>query len=418
MISFKKFSLKQKLLLTWWANNKTNHFDAIICDGAIRSGKSLCMALSFCFWASFNFNRKKFAFCGKTISSIKRNVIFDLQSNLTSLGFKFNFKTSNNYFDLSFKNNKNRFFIFGGNNETSSSLIQGLTLTGALLDEVVLMPQSFVEQTIARCSTQGSKLWFNCNPQYPTHWFFTNWIKKANEKNALYVHFKLSDNPSLSNKIIRRYENFYSGAFFERFVKGRWVASDGQIYSMFSIEKHVVQTLPNKLTNFVVSIDYGIVNPASFGLWGKCGNCWFRIKEFYHDSKKTRTHLTDEELYLNLKQLTQGYKIDLIVIDPSASSFIECVKRHNEFKLIKSRNDVLKGISLVCEALKHNKIYIHKSCVNSINEFFAYRWNENSKNDSVKKENDHAMDEIRYFVTTILNNDVYKNGFSIFNVAR
>lgn len=417
---FKNFSPKQKFVLTWWLNKKTKHYDAIICDGAIRSGKTLCTSLAFIFWACYNFNNEKFAICGKTIACVKRNILFDLTQNLQNLGFKCCFKNSQNYIDISLQNTKNRFFIFGGNNEGSCNLIQGITLAGALLDEVALMPQSFVEQAIARCSIKNSKFWFNCNPQHPAHWFFKNWIQKAKEKNALYLHFTLDDNPTLSSQIKFRYKQLYSGAFFDRFIKGRWTTASGQVYSMFSIKKHVIKTLPHNLTNFIVSIDYGIVNPTSFGLWGQCNQTWFRIKEFYHDSKITGQHLTDEELYQKLKNLTQNFEIKFIVIDPSASSFIECIKKHNKFKIIKSKNDVLNGINLVCEALKNETLKFHESCVNSIREFFSYCWDENKETDCVKKENDHTMDDIRYFVTTLknLNNNHTSSQFFVLNANR
>lgn len=419
MTQFKPFTEKQKVILTWWNNKKTKNFDAIICDGAIRSGKTLCMTLAFVFWACCCFNNEKFAICAKTISCAKRNILFDLIANLKGLGFNCKFKASQNYVDIALKNSKNRFFLFGGNNEASCTLIQGMTLAGAFLDEVALMPKSFVEQTLARCSLKGSKFWFNCNPQHPNHWFYKEWIKKAQQKNALYIHFKMSDNPAITPQIKKRYENLYSGAFFKRYIEGRWVATCGQIYSMFSLEKHVVKTLPKNLKNFVVSIDYGIVNPASFGLWGQHENTWFRIKEFYYDSKKTGRHLTDEELYGHLKNLTQNFKIKLIIIDPSASSFIECVKRHAEFKVVKSQNDVMKGIGLVSEALNNRSIMFHESCANSIREFFEYCWNENKGFDCVKKENDHAMDDIRYFLSTIKQLQTsHLNSFFVMNSPR
>ncbi|MCD8026472.1 MAG: phage terminase large subunit [Clostridiales bacterium] len=90
-----------------------------------------------------------------------------------------------------------------------------------LFDEVALMPRTFVEQALARCSVPGSKFWFNCNPEYPEHWFYTEWIKQAEEKNALYLHFTMDDNPSLEEDVKRRYESLYSGVFYERFVRGQ-----------------------------------------------------------------------------------------------------------------------------------------------------------------------------------------------------
>lgn len=125
---------------------------------------------------------------------------------------------------------ENRFYIFGGKDEGSAALIQGMTLSGVMLDETALMPRSFCEQAIARCSVDNSRLWFNCNPENPAHWFYTEWIKKAVDKNCLYLHFTMDDNPSLSEEIKQRYKNLYSGSFYERFIEGKWVSCDGAVY--------------------------------------------------------------------------------------------------------------------------------------------------------------------------------------------
>lgn len=114
-----------------------------------------------------------------------------------------------------------------------------MTLAGVLFDEVALMPRSFVEQALARCSVEGATFWFSCNPEHPEHWFYKEWIQKAEERRALYLHFTMQDNPALSPQVIRRYERMYTGRFYERFVLGEWTAPEGQIYDMFSAERHV-----------------------------------------------------------------------------------------------------------------------------------------------------------------------------------
>ncbi len=401
MTKFKTFSAKQKLILNWWAQEKYKNCYAIICDGSIRSGKTVCMSLSFVFWAIFNFNSQLFAICGKTIESVKRNIIFSLSQNLKSLGFSCSGTMSKNHIDISFKNKTNRFYFFGGNDEKSASLIQGITLAGVFLDEVVLMPRSFVEQALARCSVLNSKFFFNCNPQNPFHWFYTEWIQKAKKKHALYIHMTMKDNPSLSKEIIKRYEKLYSGSFFDRFIKGIWTPVQGQIYPMFKQEKHVVKTLPNKFDEFIVSCDYGTLNPCSFGLWGKHKNIWFRINEYYYESRLTGVRKTDEEHLKELKKLIGNRKIKTIIVDPSAANFIECIKKNLKFPVKKASNDVLKGINIVSDALNKNLIKFSKNCKNSIKEFFLYQWSENKNFDSVKKENDHAMDDIRYFCSFV-----------------
>ncbi len=414
--SFKTFSKKQKLLLTWWCNKKYKNHDAIICDGAVRSGKTICMSLSFVFWSFSSFNRQTFAICGKTVTSLKRNVIFPLIDNLKSIGFKCEYKITANYMDVYLKNHHNRFYFFGGKDEGSAALIQGITLAGVMLDEVALMPRSFVEQSLARCSVAASKFWFNCNPEHPFHWFYKEWIKKTKEKNIFYLHFTMQDNPSLSKQVRKRYERLYSGPFYDRFVKGVWTSVCGQVYPMFSVEKHVVGALPDSFERYVVSGDYGIINPTSFGLWGRSNGVWYRIREYYYDSKLNGAHHTDEEYYRELERLISNLSVETIVIDPSASSFIECIRKHGKFTVTQAKNDVLSGINLVSEALNKNKILFHESCKDSIREFFTYRWNENAKGDCVKKENDHAMDDIRYFLSTIM--DEPSDSFFVLSAKR
>ncbi len=398
MSLFKTFSKKQLEVLSWWQKPEYSQFDAIICDGAVRSGKTSCMSISFAAWAMREFSSTDFAICGKTITSVKRNLVNGLIRDLKELGFSVSEKASRNYFDVTFRSTTNRFYVFGGKDESSASLIQGMTLGGVLLDEVVLMPRSFVEQAIARCSREGSKLWFNCNPENPSHWFYTEWIKKASLKNALYIHFEMSDNPSLSKRVLKRYESLYSGAFYERYVLGKWTAVSGVVYPMFSPDVHIAKETP-MCSRFAVSCDYGTVNPASFGLWGESGGVWYRLSEYYYSSKIEGSMRTDEEHYSALEKLCDGRKIEAVVCDPSAASFIECIRRHGKFEVLPAKNDVISGIRRVSDALRSRKIMFTPECKDSLREFSLYRWDERSGNDSVIKENDHAMDDIRYFVS-------------------
>lgn len=399
--SLKSFSKKQLILLTWWCKNSPfNSRDAIICDGAVRSGKTLCMFVSFISWAFYEFSDSSFALCGKTVTSLRRNVITPILPVLKDLGFKCEEKVSKNYVEISRGGRMNRFYLFGGRDESSAALIQGMTLCGVMLDEVALMPRSFCEQAIARCSVERSKLWFNCNPENPSHWFYKEWIKKKDEKNCLYLHFVMEDNPSLSKDIIARYKSLYSGAFYERFVLGKWVAADGLVYPFFN--EGFVYEVPENLDSFAVSCDYGTVNPTSMGLWGKSQGIWYRIDEFYHDSRQKGFQMTDEEYYNSLAHLVGKRKTEFVVVDPSAASFIECIRRHGEFNVIKAENDVLAGIHKTSDALKEGKIRICKTCPDILREFTLYRWYEGARYDAPKKENDHAMDDMRYFTAAVM----------------
>lgn len=400
-MTISELSPKQKLTMMWWAQPKYSGYDAVICDGAVRSGKTLSMSLGFVFWASNSFSGGTFAMCGKTVTSLRRNVITPLLNMLGGVGFTCCEKVSKNYIDVTLLGRTNRFYLFGGKDEGSASLIQGITLSGVFLDEVALMPRSFVEQALARCSVSGSKMWFNCNPDNPSHWFYTEWIKKAEQKRALYLHFTMDDNPSLSQKLKNRYKRLYSGAFYDRFVLGKWTASEGLVYPMFSREKHVYSGSVD-CEKYVVSCDYGTVNPSSFGLWGLSNGKWHRVREYYYSSKREGISRTDEEHYQALEELAGGLKIEKVIVDPSAASFIECIRRHKKFRVVKADNDVITGIRRVCAALKQDRLMINDSCRDIIREFSLYRWNEKSAGDFPVKENDHAMDDMRYFVSDML----------------
>lgn len=410
-----EFSAKQLLTLKWWNMRGYGDRDAIICDGAVRSGKTLAMSLGFIFWASRCFSGGAFAMCGKTITSLRRNLITPLLPMLREYGYTISERISQNYFDMTFLGSTNRVYLFGGRDESSAALIQGMTLSGVFFDEVALMPRSFVEQALARCSVSGSKMWFNCNPDNPSHWFYNEWIKKLREKNALYLHFDMDDNPSLSERVKERYKRMYSGTFYERFVLGKWTASQGAVYPMFSREKHVFSGDVD-CERFVISCDYGTVNPSSFGLWGLRDGIWYRLREYYYDSRREGISRTDEEHYEALEELAGGRPIEKVIVDPSAASFIECIRRHGRFPVVKADNDVISGIRKVSTALKQGKLRFHESCTDILREFALYCWNEKTGTDAPVKENDHAMDDMRYFVADMAGSE--EEGLIALSVSR
>jgi len=213
-------------------NRKLKDYDGIICDGSIRSGKTLAMSVGFILWAMRTFDGYKFALCGKTIEALRRNVTSLLPQWLAGI-CEVQERRSDNTLQVFAFGHANTFHMFGGKDESSYTLIQGMTLAGVLFDEVALMPRSFVEQAMARCSVDGSRFWFNCNPENPGHWFNTEWVQKAEDRNMLHLHFTMADNHALNDKVRKRYENLYAGVFYQRYILGLWVAAEGSIYKEF-----------------------------------------------------------------------------------------------------------------------------------------------------------------------------------------
>lgn len=410
-LTLEKLSEKQKLVLKWAHEKKTREkYDAIICDGAVRSGKTIVMIVSFIHWAMRFFSDSAFGICGRSIGSVERNIIEPLLqiADITEY-YSIELCLSKNVMIIKNGRQKNTFYLFGGNDEQSYMSIQGITLSGILLDEVALMPRSFVEQSIARTlSVKNSKLWFNCNPEGPNHWFYKEWILQAkgkNEKRILHLHFLMEDNPILDESDIKKAKSLYEGVFLRRYIYGEWVAAEGLVYPMFSEINHGDYSSVKEEKLFV-SIDYGTRNPCSMGLWNVTGKKAYRIDEFYYDSQKTGRQLTDEEYYNHLLHLCKNRAIKSVVVDPSASSFIALIRKKGRFNVISAKNNVTDGIRITASFIKSGQLLIDDKCIDILREFSLYSWDKNSGSDCVVKEYDHAMDDMRYFCNTVLKRQV------------
>lgn len=439
IFKFRPFSKRQRMVMNWWmSTSPVNDYDGIIADGAIRSGKTVSMSLSFVFWAMENYNGQNFIMAGKTISSFQRNVLSNLKTMLNSRGYHWIYHISGetpNMLEVSRGKHTNYFYVFGGKDEGSQDLVQGITAAGAFFDEVALMPESFVNQATGRCSVDGSKYWFNCNPDGPYHWFKVNWIDKAigylgkakakqlkkeadqkgeklDLKKLLYVHFTMDDNMSLSEEIKSRYRSMYSGVFFKRYIMGLWAMAEGIIYDMFDPEKHVVDLArlqrEGKFTltgDHYVSCDYGTQNATVFLLWRKADNGnWYCIREYYYSGRDKGTQKTDAEFSADLRQWLAGIEPRFVVLDPAAASFKAQLKKDG-FKVKNANNDVLDGIRFVATLLNQGTIFFDISCENTVKEFASYIWDAKAADrgeDKPVKEHDHAMDATRYQCMTVI----------------
>lgn len=416
------FSKKQKQILTWWTPNSPHKDkDAIIADGAVRAGKTVIMSLSFVIWAMSNFDGKNFGMAGKTIGSFKRNVWFWLKTMIVGRGYKIRklteigeniFAISKTVIDENGELNviENYFYMFGGKDERSQDLVAGFTAAGFFFDEVSLMPQSFVNQAVARCSEYGAKLWFNCNPDGPFHWFKLEWIDKLDEKNAIRIHCLLDDNPSLDEVTRKRYKRMFGGVFYERYILGLWVMAEGVIYSMFD-KGMVIDKVPLevKIVKKWIGVDYGQSNATVFLLVGLgSDDKLYILDEYYHEGRtsmiqKSPAKYSKDFMKWKIKNGVDGMPVvfDHIFIDPSAKGFMLQLHEAGERKIKQADNDVIKGIELVSSIIDNDMLRVLAHCTNTISEFSAYRWDPKAQErgeDKPVKQNDHAMDALRYVV--------------------
>ena len=418
---FREFSKKQRMIFSWWTDESpVKDAEGIIADGAIRSGKTLCMSLSFVMWAMTRYNGQNFGMCGKTVKSFERNVLSVLKLTLKARGYKYQHDRTDNLLIVQKGDTANNFYIFGGKDESSQDLVQGITFAGVFFDEVALMPESFVNQATARCSVDGSKFWFNCNPGGPTHWFKVEWLDQMKQRKLLHLHFTLDDNLSLSDAIKDRYRNQYSGVFYQRYILGLWVLAEGIIYDMFDYDKHVrrFKDIAKRLTTTCyISCDYGTQNPMVYKMWVK-GNDkkWYCTREYYYSGRDEKSQKTDADYITDLNEFAEGSKPRALIVDPSAASFIAAA-RNAGWPVIKAKNDVLDGIRFMSVCLNEGRIMYCDTCEHTIDEFGAYVWDEKAVargEDAPLKLSDHCMDADRYFLYTIL----YKKKAKIKNKAR
>lgn len=401
---FKQYSKKQNKLKYFWEHHNFKNYDVVIADGAIRSGKTIACIDSFLNWSQSNFKNESFIIAGKSMGALKRNVMKPMLQILNTWCWPYHYNRSENYIDIGL----NTYYLFGASTEASQDVLQGLTAAGAYGDEAPLFPRSFLDQMIGRCSVEGAKIFLNDNPQGPYHYFKQEFIDKAVEKLIYYLHFTMDDNLTLSEKVKERYKRMFSGVFYKRYILGLWVIASGIIYGMFDEKRHVMDTsIIKDFEQHYISIDYGVYNAFSAGLWGLKNQIWHRTKDYYYSGKDTGKQLDNEIYYKRLIELAGNKNIRGLIIDPSASSFIETIKKYGKFNVIKAKNDVLEGIENTSTALNEDVIRIDNNCKDIIKEFHSYSWDDKAAargEDKPVKEHDHALDDTRYLVNTIIYN--------------
>lgn len=416
-IKYVAFSKKQLQLLTWWTDESPYHdLNGVIAEGAIRAGKTIIMGLSFILWSMQKSSNINYAICGKTVASTRRNIIEPLIEMLKQRKFKVIDRKTEGKLIVIKNNNKNTYYIFGGKDEGSASLIQGITLGGVLFDEVALMPRSFVEQAMARCSVNGSKYWFNCNPEGPQHWFYVEHILKWKERKYIRIHFCLEDNPSLSKERIDNYKSLYTGIFYKRFILGEWAFANGIVYDMVTDENFYYNSnrksvVPIKIIENDIKpyygVDFGTANPQvylevyKYVDYAKKEMCFYVENEYYWNSRKKLMQKTPDEYVSDFNNWCKEFSY--LIIDPSATP-LKAAHRKYGHNVINAKNNVEEGIIGLSTLFANKMIKINKdNCPNLCAELGLYRWNEKKLNNGVEevlKENDHCCDALRYAIMT------------------
>jgi len=411
------FSDKQKQIFKFGFTK----YDAIIADGAIRSGKTSAMMIAFVLWAMDKFNGMNFGICSKTVHSCERNIIKVLLGVVyLQTHFTLHYTSTEGLLTISRGNKINYFYVFGGKDEASYMMIQGITLAGILLDEVVLMPKSFVDMALGRCSVTGSKFWFSCNPASPNHWFYNEWIKQAQSKNALYLHFTMDDNPSLAPVIKQRYEMMYEGVFYERYIRGLWVKAEGVIYRKFADkpELFTLDTIPNDIVLISCGIDFGGNKSATTfiatGITTRMRNVVVLEAE-RHEEELSPNELDDkfvafaEMVYVNYDRAfkCRADNAEPVLIRGLKNAALRNRLHCNVVPALK--REINTRIDLVLRLMGLGRFFVMRKCKTVINALSQAVWDDNDKRLDDGTSDIDTLDALEYsieeYMKELIDND-------------
>lgn len=375
-----------------WRTKKLQRINLL--EGSVSSGKTWISLVCWGFWLATMPQNQLYLMCGKSLTTLKRNCLIPLEAMFGQNNFSFSTSAKEAYLF------GRRILLEGANDARSEGKIRGLTLQGAYCDELTLFPKDFFVMLLSRLRVPGAKLIATTNPDSPQHWLKREYIDRMAELDMLTMRFLLEDNTTLDPQYVAAVKAEYTGMFYRRFILGEWCVAEGLIYPMFDKAVHV-KSLPHPQGEWYVSVDYGTLNAFSAGLWCYDGTTAYRVAEYYYSGREQKRQRTNTQYLQSIQQLTAGKSISAVIVDPSAASFIAELRQAG-FLVRKGKNDVVEGIRRTAAALEQGKLLFSPDCKNSFREFALYRWDESSSQDRPIKENDHAMDDIRYFVSTIL----------------
>ena len=375
----------------------------MLADGAIRSGKTISMILSFLLWSLGSFRDADFIVAGVTGGALRRNVLSPMFRMLETYGVPYEWKRS----EAKVVIGTNTYHLFGADKDNAQDKLQGMTAAGAYADEAALFPRSFVDQMIGRCSVAGSKIFMNCNPNGAYHYIKTDFIDHAGEIGLFRLHFTMDDNLTLSPGIRESYARSFQGVFYRQYILGEWVSAEGAVYPMWDDGANSYEDEGSGMyegTRRFAAIDYGTVNPCVFLDVRDDGHTFRIANEYYWDSAARQRQKTDAEYADDLLDFLGGDLDTLVIVDPSAASF-KTELRNRGFRVRDAVNSVREGIATTAVLIGNRQVLAERTrCPNLFREIHDYVWDDRARTRGEErplKERDHAMDALRYLCHTL-----------------
>ena len=289
-------------------------------------------------------------------------------------------------------------YCLGAEKISQVAKIQGSSIKYCYGDEIAKWNKDVFAMLQSRLDKPYSRFDGSCNPEYPGHWL-KQFIDNP-EIDAYIQPYTIFDNPFLPSEFVDNLCKEYAGTvYYKRYILGEWAMAEGLIYPMY--ETAIAEEPSESASQYIISMDYGTQNAFAAILWGKYGDVWYGLREYYYSGRDTGTQKTDEEYGEDIEEWVADIDGNIkVAIDPSAASFIALLRKKPKFSVMKANNDVADGIRETATALQTGKIKISPSMKNWKKEIEGYVWDETAQEDKPVKVNDHLMDAMRYFVKT------------------
>lgn len=299
-------------------------------------------------------------------------------------------------------------YCLGAEKVSQVAKIQGSSIKYCYGDEIAKWHPEVFAMLQSRLDKAYSCFDGSCNPEYPGHWLksFIN----TPEIDAYIQKYTLFDNPYLPEEFVNNLCKEYAGTvYYNRYINGEWTLAEGLIFPMY--QDAIADAPEGHAEQYGISVDYGTRNAFAAILWGKWGDAWYAVKEYYYSGRDEQESKTDGEYADDMERWLAAYFAEInaavppsirTIIDPSAASYITLLhKKYQQFRVVPADNAVADGIRETAECMKRGRIKISPAMVNWRKEVEGYIWDDTASEDKPVKVNDHLMDSMRYFVKTM-----------------
>lgn len=272
--------------------------------------------------------------------------------------------------------------------------LRGLTLSWGWIDECTYVPEETWDVVLSRLRQSNVELraWMTGTPKM--NWVYEKFINRDELPPEFHIlqHIPTFSNKYLPPEYIESLKQQYSGQYFRQEILGEFVAFEGLVFMLTDQNKmDAAHCDAIEFDKIMYGLDFGFVNPTALVTIGKKGDSYYLIDEVYD------TGLNDADVIERCKNMYQKHGRGPIWCDPSSPGTIIEMKRHG-LDARKANNDVISGIKRMITLIAYPRFFVSRRCVNTLNEFNMYVWNDKVTKDIPVKANDHIPDATRYAV--------------------